>query len=164
VDVSSEQDLVDFSAIRRRLLASLEPGRTAVAPAPPIRYFGTFNFMPTKVPITVAHGDGIGPEIMNATIQVLQAASAGFDIESIEIGEKVYLRGNAAGKVWPQGMAETFCNDSFRCRFEGGGGPVTQDRSLQLLDRVGAPGLEVVKTESLRTFDGKAGFSLAQGQ
>src|SRR5580693_3441781 len=53
--------------------------------------------MPTKTPITVAHGDGIGPEIMNATLQILEAAGAALEIETIEIGEKVYLRGNTSG-------------------------------------------------------------------
>jgi isocitrate dehydrogenase len=53
--------------------------------------------MPKKTPITVAHGDGIGPEIMNATLQILEASGAALDIETIEIGEKVYLRGNSAG-------------------------------------------------------------------
>jgi isocitrate dehydrogenase len=53
--------------------------------------------MPTKTPITVAHGDGIGPEIMTATLQILEAAGAALEIETIEIGEKVYLRGNSAG-------------------------------------------------------------------
>src|SRR5213594_3618384 len=53
--------------------------------------------MTTKVPITVAHGDGIGPEIMDATLTILQEAGAAIEIETIEIGEKVYLRGNTAG-------------------------------------------------------------------
>src|SRR3979411_805035 len=53
--------------------------------------------MPTATPITVAHGDGIGPEIMAATLHILQAAGERMDIETIEIGEKVYLRGNTAG-------------------------------------------------------------------
>src|SRR6476660_3234292 len=53
--------------------------------------------MTTKVPITVAHGDGIGPEIMDATLSILKEAGAAIDIEPIEIGEKVYLRGNTAG-------------------------------------------------------------------
>ena len=53
--------------------------------------------MPTKTPITVANGDGIGPEIMAATLQILEAAGAALEIETIEIGEKVYLRGNTAG-------------------------------------------------------------------
>jgi isocitrate/isopropylmalate dehydrogenase len=59
--------------------------------------------MPNKTPITVAHGDGIGPEIMGATPQILDAAGAALEIET-----KVFL--------------------------------------------------------SLRGFDGKAGFTLAQGQ
>ncbi len=53
--------------------------------------------MSNKVPITVAHGDGIGPEIMDATLKIILAAGAQIDIETIEIGEKVYLRGNSAG-------------------------------------------------------------------
>lgn len=47
--------------------------------------------------ITIAKGDGIGPEIMDATLKILGAAGALLDIEEIEIGEKVYLRGNSAG-------------------------------------------------------------------
>ncbi len=50
-----------------------------------------------KTPVTVAHGDGIGPEIMNATLHILAAAGAQIDIETIDIGEKVYLSGNSAG-------------------------------------------------------------------
>jgi len=51
----------------------------------------------SKTPITVAHGDGIGPEIMDATLKILASAGASLDIETIEIGEKVYLAGNSAG-------------------------------------------------------------------
>jgi len=51
----------------------------------------------SPVPITVAHGDGIGPEIMQASLRVLMAAGARLAIEEIEIGEKVYGRGNSAG-------------------------------------------------------------------
>jgi isocitrate dehydrogenase len=51
----------------------------------------------SKTPITVAHGDGIGPEIMAATLHILEEAGAQLDIETIEIGEKVYLSGNSAG-------------------------------------------------------------------
>ena len=47
--------------------------------------------------ITVAKGDGIGPEIMNATLDILMAAGAQIEIEEIEVGEKVYLAGNASG-------------------------------------------------------------------
>ncbi len=51
----------------------------------------------TKTPITVAYGDGIGPEIMRATLDIILAAGAQLEIEEIEIGEKVYLRGISAG-------------------------------------------------------------------
>lgn len=50
-----------------------------------------------KIPIAVAQGDGIGPEIMDATLQILSAAGANLDIHQVEIGEKVYLRGFPAG-------------------------------------------------------------------
>lgn len=53
--------------------------------------------MANKTPITVAHGDGIGPEIMDATLHIIQAGGAQLDIQTIEIGEKVFLRGNSAG-------------------------------------------------------------------
>ena len=36
--------------------------------------------MASKIPITVAHGDGIGPEIMNATLRILEAAGASLDL------------------------------------------------------------------------------------
>lgn len=52
--------------------------------------------MSNNVPITVAHGDGIGTEIMAATLHILKEAGARLDIETIEIGEKVYLARNTA--------------------------------------------------------------------
>src|SRR5437667_5262154 len=53
--------------------------------------------MANSVPITVAHGDGIGPEIMKATLRILKEAGARLEIETIDIGEKVYLAGNSSG-------------------------------------------------------------------
>jgi isocitrate dehydrogenase len=47
--------------------------------------------------ITVAKGDGIGPEIMDATLEIILAAGAQLSIDEIEIGEKVYLAGNTSG-------------------------------------------------------------------
>jgi isocitrate dehydrogenase len=66
--------------------------------------------------------------------------------------------------VYPGGMAETFVTDTFRCRFENGGKPVTQAQIVALYQKVTAAGYDIVKTETLRTFDGRQGFSLAQGQ
>ena len=47
--------------------------------------------------ITIAKGDGIGPEIMDATLKILKAANARVLFEEIEIGEQVYLSGNTSG-------------------------------------------------------------------
>ncbi len=61
-----------------------DPTRSARAPRSPI-------------PVTVAHGDGIGPEIMEATLRVLDAAGAALSIETIDIGERMYLNGHTSG-------------------------------------------------------------------
>jgi hypothetical protein len=53
--------------------------------------------MMDKTTITVAYGDGIGPEIMEATLSILQAAGARLDVECIEIGQSVYARGVTSG-------------------------------------------------------------------
>src|SRR6187399_2601786 len=47
--------------------------------------------------ITVAYGDGIGPEIMKATLDILEAAGARLQYEFIEVGQKVYERGISVG-------------------------------------------------------------------
>lgn len=47
--------------------------------------------------ITVAYGDGIGPEIMEATLEILQAAGAPLAYDVIEVGESVYRRGILSG-------------------------------------------------------------------
>jgi isocitrate dehydrogenase len=50
-----------------------------------------------KVKIAVAQGDGIGPEIMDATLKILEAAGANIEANFIELGEQVYLSGNTSG-------------------------------------------------------------------
>ena len=47
--------------------------------------------------VTFAKGDGIGPEIMDATLQILKAAGARIEWDEIQVGEKVYLSGNTSG-------------------------------------------------------------------
>lgn len=51
--------------------------------------------MTTK--IVVAYGDGIGPEIMKATLNILEAAKAPITVDTIEIGEAIYLGGCSSG-------------------------------------------------------------------
>lgn len=53
--------------------------------------------MQTTTSITIGHGDGIGPEIMDATLRILEAAGANLEYETIEIGEGVYRRGVTSG-------------------------------------------------------------------
>ncbi|BDD07945.1 isocitrate dehydrogenase [Fulvitalea axinellae] len=56
-----------------------------------------------KTKVTVAYGDGIGPEIMEATLSILKAANAEIETDVIEIGEKVYTKGISTGiepKAW----------------------------------------------------------------
>ncbi len=47
--------------------------------------------------ISVAHGDGVGPEIMKATLHILKEGGAALDIEEVEIGEKLYKAGHPTG-------------------------------------------------------------------
>ncbi len=51
----------------------------------------------TATPITVAYGDGIGPEIMDAVLTILREAGAELNIETIQVGEQVYKQGNTTG-------------------------------------------------------------------
>ena len=53
--------------------------------------------MSDKKRITVAHGDGIGPEIMDATLRIMKAAKVDVEYDVIEIGEKVYKAGHKSG-------------------------------------------------------------------
>ncbi|EQA45465.1 isocitrate dehydrogenase [Leptospira broomii serovar Hurstbridge str. 5399] len=53
--------------------------------------------MTAKKRIAVAKGDGIGPEIMDATLRILEAAGAKIEPVFIEIGEQVYKKGHSAG-------------------------------------------------------------------
>jgi isocitrate dehydrogenase len=77
-------------------------------------------------------------------------------------GLQLTMIDNRGVKVWPGGMSETFCTESFRCRFTGD--EVTQRQMLALLGRVLDQGIEIVKTETLRSYDGQLGYTLAQGQ
>ncbi|MBN8530967.1 MAG: NADP-dependent isocitrate dehydrogenase [Alphaproteobacteria bacterium] len=59
--------------------------------------------MPEATPITVAYGDGIGPEIMEATLKILAEAKANIKIDTIEVGAVEYQRGHSSGiapKSW----------------------------------------------------------------
>ncbi len=77
-------------------------------------------------------------------------------------GLELEMIANRGMKVWPDGSPETFCTDSFRCRFMGKS--ITAQQVIALQQRVINLGLEIAMTENLRNYDGKPGFTLAQGQ
>lgn len=53
--------------------------------------------MSDNVPITVAFGDGIGPEIMETVLDILKEAHAQIHIDSIQVGKEVYEKGHSSG-------------------------------------------------------------------
>src|SRR5215472_9282820 len=85
---------------------------------------------------------------------VRKASSNGLNLEMLS---------NRGTKVWPDGAPETFCTDSYRCRFMDKNGTTPKDL-VALQGRVADLGLDIAMTESLRNYDGKPGFTLAQGQ
>jgi isocitrate dehydrogenase len=82
-------------------------------------------------------------------------------------GLKLTMISNRGVKVWPEGHAETFCSDHWRCRFrgeDGGDSAVSHAQVISLLNRIAGAGYDFIKTEGLYMFDGERGFSLDQGE
>ncbi|MEI6523655.1 MAG: NADP-dependent isocitrate dehydrogenase [Bacteroidota bacterium] len=80
-------------------------------------------------------------------------------------GIKLSMITNRGIKVWPDGFKETFCTDHWRCRFKPNeGSEITKSNIIQLLSSALNENIDTIKTENLYTFDGKAGYSLGQGQ
>ncbi len=81
-------------------------------------------------------------------------------------GLDLQMMTNRGVMVWPEGMPETFRTDHWRCRFTTVAGDVAVNPRavVDLLGRLVDAGVDVIKTEHLYTFDGEAGFSVAQGQ
>lgn len=61
------------------------------------RSSSTLSAPSQAVPIAVAPGDGIGPEIMEATLRILQSAGAKILPQPIQIGEEFYRNGYSTG-------------------------------------------------------------------
>ena len=90
------------------------------------------------------------------------------------LGLKLKMITNRGVKVFPNGMAETYCTDHWRCRYIATsaeiieGNPVykmiSYESILELMTALLKDGFEVIKTENLYEFDGKRGFSLGQGE
>ena len=72
---------------------------------------------------------------------------------------------NRGIKVWPDGFKETFCTDHWRCRFKPNeGSQIIKTNIIELLSNAIVENIDTIKTENLYSFDGKAGYSLGQGQ
>jgi len=72
---------------------------------------------------------------------------------------------NRGIKVWPEGFKETFCTDHWRCRFKSRVGvEINKTDIITLLQNAVDKNIDVIKTENLYNFDGKAAYSLGQGQ
>ena len=52
---------------------------------------------PAKTKVTALPGDGIGPEVMQATMRILEAANAPIDWEYAEAGAEVFKKGSITG-------------------------------------------------------------------
>lgn len=81
-------------------------------------------------------------------------------------GMQLSMITNRGIKVYPDGFPETFCTDHWRCRYKptDANQKVNNAVIVSLLDKAVRSGIDVVKTENLYHFDGKAAFSLGQGQ
>lgn len=72
---------------------------------------------------------------------------------------------NRGIKVWPEGFKETFCTDHWRCRFKSkSGAEISKTDIITLLQKAVDKNIDTIKTENLYNFDGKAAYSLGQGQ
>jgi len=102
-----------------------------------------------------SHGDTTTPDFLAGQLTALST-------------ERLVLRmiTNRGVKVWPNGFPETFCTDHWRCRFMSRqeGSEISHSDIIGLLEALVARGVDVIKTETLCTFDGQIGFALGQGQ
>jgi isocitrate dehydrogenase len=80
-------------------------------------------------------------------------------------GIKLNMITNRGIKVWPEGFKETFCTDHWRCRFKSEESSELQKSDIvALLTNSINHNIDTIKTENLYEFDGKAAYSLGQGQ
>ncbi len=80
-------------------------------------------------------------------------------------GLKLSMITNRGIKVWPDGFEETFCTDHWRCRFKPlENSEIDKTNIIELLKNAIYENIDSIKTENLYSFDGKAGYSLGQGQ
>lgn len=100
------------------------------------------------------HWEGLNPNELAETIK---------KIETYDMNLSMIT--NRGIKVWPDGFKETFCTDHWRCRFKPTEKQtVTKEHVVNLLQNAILHNIDTIKTENLYEFDGKAAYSLGQGQ
>ena len=78
---------------------------------------------------------------------------------------KLNIITNRGIKVWPDGFKETFCTDHWRCRMlKTEGVTLTKENLISIQLQAITENIDSIKTENLYRFNGKAGYSLGQGQ
>lgn len=100
------------------------------------------------------HWSGTNPDELAKNLKFIE--SGGLTLSMIT---------NRGIKVWPEGFNETFCTDHWRCRFTTVNQTlISKHQIIQLLEKAEQHNIDTIKTENLYQFDGKAAFSLGQGQ
>jgi isocitrate dehydrogenase len=100
------------------------------------------------------HWAGLSPDELSSIVKKLESPNV-----------ELTMITNRGIKVWPDGFRETFCTDHWRCRFKPRAGQDIQKSDIvQLLQKSIQEGIDTIKTENLYAFDGKAAYSLGQGQ
>jgi isocitrate dehydrogenase len=100
------------------------------------------------------HWSGTNPDELAAKVKKIESN-----------GIKLTMITNRGIKVWPDGFKETFCTDHWRCRFKPEEGSIISKANIiKLLQQANSENIDTIKTENLYLFDGKAGYSLGQGQ
>jgi isocitrate dehydrogenase len=123
---------------------------------------------PTAPPAAAAAGASVATEMKGVDIFVEWPSRHTEDLAAA-IGKlagdglTLQMIDNRGVKVWPNGNAWTFCTDSYRCRFAAAD-HTDMEKIVALLGRVAAAGIAIGATQTLRTYDGRAGYTLAQGQ
>lgn len=169
LDIASEQytnqlaGTADFArAVAARLASAEQNTNDLVTTGSPIdmsRVTGTG--IPTRstpkrlvgVDLFIHRSQDRQPESLAA--ELIQALPAGFELKMIS---------NRGTRVWPTGAEETWCSDHWRCRLLAIAEATSMAELLKVLQAIHLAGLDIIKTENLYQFDGKAGYTLSQGE
>ena len=98
----------------------------------------------------------------NETVERLQSSLA----QLLPSDFKLTMISNRGVQVWPGHMPETTCSDTWRCRFMASTEhkPITHEQIAALLHIFAKAKIDFVQLETLCSFNGKPGYTLAQDE